>query len=177
MMKRVLLIIASIIFFHPAYSQWLKNDLEADTSYVKIMSFIKSNNKFPTTSQSLFDKDGEELFLMDSLYDNSNILFPANLLLETMKLEFHIPSNYSGEIKSGDIYAFLLVDDVGFCEDIAITQGLDTALDEFVVFYFKNMPKVKFQRIENYKNNPPKSKIAIKRKVLPLVIHFISNDE
>lgn len=173
-MKRVLLIIASIIFFHPAYSQWLKNDLEADTSYVKIMSFIKSNNKFPTTSQSLFDKDGEELFLIDSLYDNSNILFPANLLLETMKLEFHIPSNYSGEIKTGDIYAFLLVDDLGFCEDLYIMQGVDEQLDKYIEEYFRNMPRIKFMRWSE--SNPPKSKITVKKKIIPLVISFFSEN-
>ena len=148
------------------YSQWIKPDGESDTSYVKLMNFVKRPNPKCLENPRLFD--------VDSLYECVPALFCAYLVLETMNLNFRIPSDYSGDVESGNIYAWLLVDDIGFCEEVVITHGLDAVLDEFVVSYFKNMPKIKFQERGNPKDNPPKNKIAVNRKAFPLKIHFHS---
>ena len=136
-----------------------------------ITKFI--NNKSSNISDlSIYS---QAVYVKDSLdtedYNESSYLLSAYLLIPNTNISFKTPNWYKGKIDKF-IYALILLDDVGFCEEFYIMQGVDEQLDKYVEEYFRNMPKVKYMRLTE--SNPPKSKVAIKKKIIPLVISFVS---
>ena len=104
-------------------------------------------------------------------YNESSYLLSAYLLMHNTDIKFKKPDWYKGNIEKS-IYALILLDDQGFCEEFHIMKGIDSQIDDYVRESFINMPRLMFMRWEEA--NPPKSKIAVKKKIIPLVISFVS---